>query len=165
MAERPTGPLCEEDMVENYRFRLGDSEHGKDDPVELVDRVRRGVKPMATILLRCGMHIHLGVKALKHATEAMGLSCQIVNTRGARVEGVVYQKGLTLGHFYPSAETMARYKVANVHLTEDCFTASLETLARHLANEDFSPAQTKYPMMGMCFGYPVSSTLELLQYL
>lgn len=162
-ASPPAALLTSDELEENYRFRLGDSEHGKNDHVELVDRVRRGVKPMATMLLRCGKHIHLSPKTLKNAVDSMGLAFQIVHTKGSRVEAVVYQKGLTLRHFYCPSDILARYKGAGVQLREDLFDTPLEELAFSLAKEDFTPAPIKYPLMGMCFGYPVCRTLELLR--
>ncbi len=163
MAQIPDSPLHCNDMLENFQFRLGDSEHGLDDPVELVDRVRRGVKPMATILLKCGRHIHLGPTALKRVAEGMGLDCKIVNTKGCRVEGVVYNPRLTLEHFYPVDEIIGRYAGAGVALSRDVFTAPLSSYANSLANENFTPLQIKYPLMGLCFGYPISSTIELIK--
>lgn len=163
MAQIPETPLTSSDMLENFQFRLGDSEHGLDDPVELVDRVRRGVKPMATILLKCGRHIHLGPTALRRVAEGMGLDCKIVNTKGCRVEGVVYHPRLTLGHFYPVEETIARFMGAGVSLSREIFAVPLSSYANGLANENFTPLQTKYPLMGLCFGYPISSTIELIK--
>jgi hypothetical protein len=160
---RPIGPISPEDALENHCFRLGDSEHGKNDPKELVDRVRRGVKPMATIHLRAGRRIQVGEASLKQALAAMGMECLVVPIPGTnRVEAVVYQPGLTLADFYCKDEIVARYKVIGVTLSEDVFSIPLETLASSLAREDFSP-DSKLPIMGLCFGYPVSTTLELLR--
>jgi hypothetical protein len=159
----PRGPLCQEDLDENYTFRLGEREHERDDPVELVDRVRRGVKPMATILLRCDRHIHLSTRCLKKVADMMGLCCQVVNPRENRTEGVVYQKGLTLGDFYPKEEIIARYRGAGIHMPLALLETPLETFACSLSKEAFTPAHLKYPVMGLCFGYPVDSTLDLIR--
>lgn len=162
MIERPFGFLTNADAEENYKFRLGDSEHGKDDPLELLDRVRLGLKPMATIILRTGRRVYLGEPTLRKAAEAMGLCYKTVHVYDAnRVDGVVFQPGLTLGNFYPPEETTGRYQTVGVTLPSALFSMPLESFADSLAKEDFTD-NIKLPLTGMCLGYPVSSTLELM---
>jgi hypothetical protein len=160
--ERPFALLTTADAAENYKFRLADSEHGRDDPLELIDRVRLGLKPMATIVLRAGRRVYLGEPTLRKAVEAMGLCYKTVHVYDAnRVDGVVFQPGLTLGNFYPAEETASRYQAAGVALPSGLFSMPLESFADSLAKENFTD-NIKLPLTGMCFGYPVPTTLELL---
>ncbi len=165
MIERPFGFLSTLDAVENYKRRLDDTERGKDDPVELLDRVRRGYKPMAVITLRTGAskRVFLGEPTLRKAAEAMGLCYKTVHVYGAvdRVDGVVYQPGLTLGSFYPQEETFGRFRAVGVSLPAALFSMPLESFADSLAKEDFTE-DIKLPLVGMCLGYPVSTTIERL---
>jgi hypothetical protein len=164
MAVRQHPRLVEEDMVENFAYVLEDWYHGKNDPTELVERVRRGVKPMATIVLRDGKCPCFSENNLKRAALEMSLSCHVVSIKSgimSRRVAVVYQPLKTLSKYYPPDETIARYRAAGVELTRSLFNQPLETFAASLAQEDFQ-ADIKLPLVGMCFGYPVGETLSTL---
>lgn len=156
--------LTPEDTAENFTYVLGDRQHGNNDPTELVDRVRRGVKPMATIVIREGASLLYHEPTLLRAAEEMGLSCQVVSIRSpimSRRVAVVFQPLKTLSKYYPPDETIARYQAAGVVLGRELFFAPLENYARKLVHEDFE-AGVRLPLVGMCFGYPVGETLSAL---
>ena len=164
MAVRVHPRLTPEDMAENFTYVLEDSQHGNDDPNELVDRVRRGVKPMATIVIREGTATLYHEPTLLRAAEEMGLSCQVVTIRSkimSRRVAVVFQPLKTLAKYYPPDETIARYQAAGVRLGKALFHAPLETYAGKLVREEFE-AGVRLPLVGMCFGYPVGETLSAL---
>jgi hypothetical protein len=158
---RPTRRLTDEDARDNHSFALADNEHSRWDHVELLDRVRRGVKPMATLTLCQGKHIHLAERVLRRAAREMGLGCQAVQVAKGWVEGVVYQtEGVTLAHFYDTDEVARLY--SGVCLPRTLFDAPLESFARSLVREDFDPA-VRFPLMGLCLGYPVQETLRYMK--
>jgi hypothetical protein len=157
-AEKPKR-LTLEDTNENYDYRNQDE---LSDPVRLVDRVRRGVKPMCTILIRRQREHFMTENAVTVTAAKMGMKGMVFFTRGGRRDAVVFLENVTLGQFYDTDDTIARYKGIGVELERDLFNTPLELLARPLVLEDF-PADLKYPLMGMCFGYPVQETIDLLK--
>lgn len=164
MIIRPHPRLTPEDMAENFSYVLGDWYHGNNDLVELVDRVRRGVKPMASIVLRENNTTYFSERPLEKAAREMGMSCQFVSIRSkiiSRRVGVVFQPLTTLSKYYPPDETIARYQAVGVRLGKELFYTPLETFARGLAHEDFQ-ADVKLPLVGMLYGYPVQETLSAL---
>lgn len=156
--------LTDEDARENYSFMIADIEHGRWDLPELVDRVRRGVKPMATILLRKGKHIHMTALVLRRAAVRMGLGCLVVTVSKGWVEGVVYQTGgVTLSHFFQPDEVVSLYaRRLGVSLPRALLDAPLGSFAAGLAREDFD-AVYRVPLMGLCLGYPLHETLQFME--
>jgi hypothetical protein len=160
----PRRVLTLEDAAENFRFVLDDADHGVFDPAALLDRVRRGVKPMATILLREGGCVHLAERVLRKAAKVMLLGCAIVGV-GTATWGVVYQPGVnvTLSLFYDVDETISFYRGRRgaSKLSRVFFRLPLETFVGNVAREDFAP-EVRYPLLGMCLGYPLHETAALL---
>jgi hypothetical protein len=157
----PPSRLTPEETRENYLYRLDDPTEGKCCPVDLVQRVRMGVKPIATFLLRCQGKHQLTERALLGAVKAFGLKCLMFYVRGGKREAVVFQPSATLAHFYDPEDTIARYKAARVTLDREIFDAPLESFARALVSGDLPPA-VSLPVTGLCFGYPIEETLALL---
>jgi hypothetical protein len=158
----PPGRLTAEDARVNYFFRLDDTDDGYDDPVELVQRIRMGVKPMGTVLLRTQKENRVTERALLGAAAAFGLKCPVFFVKGGRREAVVFQKGATLAHFYDASEVIARYKQVGVTLDREVFDSPLEVFARPLVAGDI-PASIRLPVTGLCLGYPIEKTIDLLQ--
>jgi hypothetical protein len=151
--------LTLEHTRENYDYRNQD---GTSDPVRLVDRVRRGVKPMATILVKRQREHFMTENSVTITAAKLGMKSSVFFTRGGRRDAVVFLENVTLGQFYDPEDTIARYKAIGVELEHDLFNTPLENLARPLVQEDF-PEHLKYPLMGMCFGYPVQETIDLIR--
>lgn len=160
----PTRVLTPDDMAVNFGFVLDDAEHGDFDPATLLDRVRCGVKPMATILLREGGCIRLAERVLRKAATVMRLGFTVVAI-GRDVWGVVYQPGVdtTLARFYDIDATISFYRGVRgaSKLSRIYFRLPLETFAVNVVREDFDPG-VRYPLLGMCFGYPLHETSALL---
>ena len=158
----PPRRLSPQDLVDNYVFRLADEPYGLNDPIVLFERVRTGAKPMATILLRTPRVHYVMEQTVELAAKASGLACKTFFTRSGRQEAVIFQASATLGDFFDPDETVARYAQAGVAVPRDIFAVLLEHFAYHVISEEF-PASVLYPMLGMCFGYPVGETIGLLQ--
>jgi hypothetical protein len=154
--------LIAQDTDENYHFRFADEPYGRNDPVVLFDRVRTGVKPMATILLRVEGKHYMMEQTTVLTARAFGLRSQIFFTRAGRQEAVIYQGDTTLKDFYDPDETVALYKQAGFVLPRGVFDVQLEQFAYAVVTEEM-PAAARYPVLGMCLGYPVQETLGLLQ--
>lgn len=152
-------------MAENLAFSLDDAEHGRWDPVELLDRVRRGVKPMATLLVREGgsRQLHLCERVLRKTAGQMGLGFRLVQAGDGSLVAVVFQAGLDLSRFYDVDATLAAYARADVPSPPRVLTfrMPLETFARRLVLEDFD-ARVRHQVLGLCYGYPVSDTIRLV---
>jgi hypothetical protein len=157
----PPGRLTPEETRLNYRFRDDDTDEGYDDPVELVQRVRMGVKPMGTVVLRLLRDNRVTERTLGGAVKAFGLKYLVFFVKGGRKEAVVFQKDATLAHYYDPDEVVARYKAAGVTLDRELFDTPLEVFARPLVGGDL-PTETRLPITGLCLGYPIEKTLELL---
>lgn len=160
----PRRRLTAQDACDNYGFVLdADScEHGRADPAELMHRVRRGVKPMATFVIRRPGQVVSTLRAVKGAATALGLEWHAFHVRGGRQEAVVLQKGARLADFYDPAEVVARYQAAGVRLDPAVFSATLESLARPLVHADFAP-ELRLVITGLCLGYPIHETLECIR--
>ena len=156
------GRLTSEDARVNYFFRNDDTDDGYDDPVELVQRVRMGVKPMGTILLKSQKENRVTERSMTGAVKAMGLKHMTFVIKGGRREAVVFQQGATLAHFYDPAEVIARYKAVGVTLDHEVFDSPLEVFARPMLAGDI-PAPIRFPVTGLCLGYPIEKTIELIQ--
>jgi hypothetical protein len=154
--------LIAQDVDENYHFRFADEPYGRNDPVVLFDRVRIGVKPMATILLRVEGKHYMMEQTTVLTARAFGLQCRIFFTRTGRQEAVIFQGNTTLAEFYDPDETMAVYQQAGVSLPRGIFDVQLENFAYAVVTEEM-PMAARYPVLGMCLGYPVHETLGLLQ--
>jgi hypothetical protein len=161
---RPEPPrrLTPQDACDNYRFVLDDDEHGRDDPAELMHRVRTGVKPMATFVIRRAGKTVSSLRAVKGAATALGLDWHAFHIRGGRQEAVVLQKGAKLADFYDPEEVIARYRAAGIELDPAIFTAPLASLARPLVHADFA-AHLRLVVTGLCLGYPIHETLECIR--
>lgn len=161
--EPPLRPLTPEDLAVNQSFSLDDMENGRWDPVELLDRVRRGVKPMATLVLRRGRTIHLAERALRQAVGQLGLGLSVVRVTPELTLGVVFQGGLRLASFYEPDATLAAFARGGFPLpSRSVFFLPLECFARNVALEAFEPGE-KYHMLGLSLGYPVEDTLAMLR--
>jgi len=157
----PPDRLTPEDTRVNYFFRQDDTDDGYDDPVELVQRVRMGVKPMGTTLLKTLKENRVTERSLKGAIEAFGLKCMVFFVKGGRREAVVFQKGTTLAHFYDPEAVIARYKTVGVTIDREIFDSPLEVFARPLVGGDI-PAPVRLPITGLCLGYPIDKTIDLI---
>lgn len=158
----PRSRLTAQDALENYSFVLDDAEHGRDDPAELMHRVRRGVKPMATFVIRRAGRTFSTLRAVRGAAVALGLDWHAFNTRGGRQEAVVFQKGAKLSDFYDPDEVVARYQGAGVTLDPAVFAVPLNSFARPLVHGDFAP-ELRLVITGLCLGYPIHETLECIR--
>ena len=155
---QPPRRVSEEDARINYNYRG----LGMQDPVALVFRVCDGLKPMATILMRCPKRRHATDTAVAVATQRVGLGCQAYWTRTGRREAVIYQPQATLTDYYDPAAVIARYAEIGIALPQDLFETPLMRFARGLANEQF-PEPVRMPLIGLCFGYPLSETIDLIR--
>lgn len=161
--EPPTRRLTPEDQAINQTFSLDDLENGRWDPAELLDRVRRGVKPMATLVMRRGRVVHLAERVLRKAVGQLGLGLTVVRVTSELVVAVVYQGGLNLARFYDPDATRAAFERGGFPLkTRSTFFLPLECFARDVALEAFSE-DDKYHMLGLSLGYPLEDTLALLR--
>lgn len=158
-ATPPTARLAPEDMEVNYTFRKLD---GNDDAATLIRRVCAGTKPMATILLRCPLRLHLPEKTLAEAANRLGLAQCALFTRKGRRMAVVYQPGAALAQYYDPDETIALYSRAGVTLDPELFRTPLAQFAKGVLLEEF-PEPIKFPLLGMCLGYPARETIDMLR--
>ena len=158
----PPGRLTAEDVRVNYFFRNDDTDDGYDDPVELVQRIRMGVKPMGTVLLKTQKENRVTERSLIGAVQALNLKSMTFFVKGGRREAVVFQKGVTLAHFYDPAEVIARYEAVGVALDREVFDSPLEVFARPMLAGDI-PAPIRFPVTGLCLGYPIEKTIDLIQ--
>jgi hypothetical protein len=165
-SQPPSQRLTEAEARRNHAFVLDDADHGEGwDPADQLDRVRRGVKPMATLIMREGRRVHIPELALRRAAKKLGLGLQVVRVHSQAVVGVVFQTGgVTLSDFYDPDATLALYSRAGVAQPSRAlsFHVPLETFARRLALEEFDE-RVKYQLMGLCFGYPVAETLAYIR--
>jgi hypothetical protein len=159
--EKPTH-IGYDDAQENYLYRLEDDKYGRENPVDLLHRVRSGVKPVGTLLLRCQRTMLIGERSVVDTSERLGLECQIFFVKGGKRKAVFYQPGVTLAQYYDPAKMIASYAAVGISLDKELFNMTLDKFARCLAHEDF-PSPVKYPLMGMCFGYPLDETLDVLK--
>lgn len=158
----PPRRLTGQDAHDNYSFVMDDGEHGPDDPAELMHRVRRGVKPMATFVIRRAGRALSSLRAVRGAAVGFGLDWFAFNTRGGRQEAVVYQKGAKLSDFYDPGEVVARYQAAGVVVDPAVFAVPLSSLSRPLVHGDFAP-ELRLVMTGLCLGYPIHETLACIR--
>ena len=159
LIQKPDQPskLKDEDLRENHLLRL----EGHDDPVELVRRVRSGIKPMATILIRWQTELRVTERALIDSCKAFGLGCKIFFVRDGKRMAVVFQEKATLGHFYDQEDVIARYKTVGVDLHREIFSTPVEVFARPLVAGDF-PSDVALAMASLCQGHPIQETLEYI---
>jgi hypothetical protein len=154
----PARRLTDEDALLNFAHR---SEKNP-DAVELILRVCDGAKPMCTLFMRSAVINHLPETTVRNAVSALGLCFQAWFTLQGRREAVVFQEGATLAHYYDPDAVVARYaSEAGVALNPAVFRAPLSSLARNVVREDF-PEDVRLPMLGLCFGYPIHETIDLL---
>jgi len=151
--------LTQEDMEANYEFR---GEDGDEHVRDLILRVSAGVKPFATILLRCPRRTLVPEKTLVDTLHRLNLHQSIFFTSKGRRTAVVYQGVATLGQYFDADQTIARYAREGVKLDRELFETPLIRLARHVAFEEF-PEDIKLALLGLCFGYPINETIDLLQ--
>jgi hypothetical protein len=149
--------LGDGDLRENYLLRLD----GQDDPVELVRRVRSGIKPMAVVLIRWHTELRVTERSLIDSCKTFGLGCKVFFARDGKRVGVVFQERVTLGHFYDPQEIIARYKTVEVDIHPEIFNTPLEVFARPLVSDDFPP-DVALAMHSLCQGHSVQETLEYI---
>ena len=156
----PPKCLTVEDTETNYEYRGTD----RTDPVELLQRVCNGVKPMATMLLRAGREIRIACKTLVDTCKALGLEHEPFFMHGGRREAAVFQVGATLSQYYNQEAVLAQYKEAGIVLDPAIFTTPISRFARGVITEEL-PEAMKYPVIGLCLGYPVAETIALMRLL
>lgn len=156
---KPPKRLTDEETEANYTFRELD---GDLRATELVLRVSAGQKPFGTILLRCPLRMHLPEKTLADTVNRLGLAYTAFFTRKGRRVAAVYQPTCTLGQFYDPDATMKAYAGAGVRLDRELFETPLVRMARGVVFEEF-PGDIKFPLLGLCLGYPVNETIDLLR--
>ena len=137
-----------DDAQENYLYRLEDDAYGRENPVELLHRVRSGVKPVGTLTLRNQREMLIGERSLVDTTGKLGLECQIFFVKGGKRKAVFYQPKATLRQYYDPAKIMDLYLKAGISLEEELFNMTLDKFARCLVHEDF-PAPIKYPLTSL----------------
>jgi hypothetical protein len=155
---RPPSRLTAEDAEANYEFRSTD----RSDPVELIQRVCNGVKPMATLLLRTGREIQIASKTLVDTCKALGLDHEAFFMHGGRREVAVFQVGATLSLYYDQEAVLAQYEEAGISLDPAIFSTPIGRFARGVITEGF-PEAVKFPIIGLCLGYPVAETIALIK--
>jgi hypothetical protein len=151
--------LTEDDAWDNYRFVVDDP---KADPTELVHRVRKGLKPMGTLVIKNNEKIYLTVRSVRETAKALNMRHDILYTRGGRREVVWYLDKATLAHFYDPAEVIERYKAAGITLPRDVFDSPLSAFARAVTTGEVANGLGPV-IVGLCLGYPIQATLELMQ--
>jgi hypothetical protein len=155
----PPARLTPEDMEVNYTFRKLD---GNEDAATLIRRVCAGTKPVATILLRCPLRLHLPEKTLVEAANRLGLAHCAFFTRKGRRLAAVFQPNATLAQYYDPDEAIALYSRAGVALDRELFDTPLAQFGKGVVLEDF-PEPIKFPLLGLCLGYPVRETIDMLR--
>lgn len=155
---QPPKCLTAEDVEANYEYRCTD----RADPVELLQRVCNGTKPMATMLLRTGREIRIASKTLVDTCKALGLDHEPFFMHGGRREAAIFQVGATLGQYYDQEAVLAQYKEAGIVLDPAIFTTPIGRFARGVITEEL-PEAVKFPIIGLCLGYPVAETIALMQ--
>jgi hypothetical protein len=150
------------DMNINYHFVNDDTNDMEDAPAELLHRVRAGVKPMATLLLKHQNNIRLTARSVKGAADAFRLKCCFFYARGGRREAVVFQDGAVLRDFYDPVEIIARYRTVGVELDPVLFEVPIESFARAVVFGDMSP-YLRLPLTGLCLGYPLDETIQCIR--
>lgn len=158
-ARPPETRLTPEDVETNYTFRKLD---GNEDAATLIRRVCAGTKPVGTILLRCPLRMHLPEKTLVEASNRLGLAQCAFFTRKGRRLAAVFQPNATLAQYYDPDETTALYSAIGVALDRELFHTPISQFAKGVVLEDF-PEPIKYPLLGMCLGYPVRETVDMLR--
>ena len=158
---QPAGPIPEDEAMENYLYRLGDEEHGKNDPIDLILRVLQGVKPMASIMLKAGRNIRVSYRVTRKVALGLGLGVTILTNRWGILEAIIYQKGVTLSTFYDPDTIIAKYAAMGIKIPPTFFYVELGYHARELSNEDFEE-YLKLPLIGLCYGYPLCETMDLI---
>ena len=155
----PARRLTDEDARLNFAYRA----EKNPDAVELILRVCDGAKPMCTLFMRSAVINHLPESTVRNAVSALGLCFQAWFTLQGRREAVVFQEGATLAQYYDPDAVVARYaQEAGVALDPAVFRAPLSSLARSVVREDF-PEDVRLPLLGLCFGYPIAETIDLLR--
>jgi hypothetical protein len=157
----PRRRLTPEESAENFRFVNDDTQDEAYEPAELMHRVRRGVKPMATFLLKKQKQCYLSARSVRGATRAFGLEYRLFYLRGGWQEAVVFQTGAKLADFYDPCEVIARYREVGLELDPALFEAPLDSLARPLLFDDIV-SHLRLPVKGLCLGYPIAETISLI---
>lgn len=156
---QPPRRLTQADLEENYEYKDLDCDV---QACKLILRVSAGVKPFATILLRCPYRVRLPFKTFVDAVHKLDLHQNVFYTRLGRRTAVVYQGLSTLGQYYDADEVIARYAAEGIKLERSLFELPLGRLVRNVAFEQF-PEEINLPMLGLCFGYPVNETIDRIQ--
>ena len=154
----PPKRLTSEDAEANYVFKDTD----RTDAVELLQRVCRGVKPMATMLVRVGREIRVSTKTLVDTCKALGLEHDPFFMNGGRREAAVFLPGATLAMYYDQEAVLAQYGEAGIELDPAIFSTPISRFTRGVITEEF-PEAMKYPVIGLCLGYPVAETIDLMR--
>lgn len=148
--------LTENETFENYKFRGGDLDHNENDPIELFKLIKNEKKPMATIVL---INISKSKKnKIKKLVRECNLCCDEIKNRWGVSCAVIYNPKITLNDFYKEKEVRDKYNKLNIKLPDDLFYRKLQTFVYDIVNEFES-----YPVIGLCYGYPIESTIMLLE--
>lgn len=158
---RAKGPrrVTDADAEANYAFRATD----RGDPIDIVQRVCGGGKPMGTLLLRAGREIRVAQSALNETCRALGLQHEDFFQTGGRREAAIFLPDATLGQYYDQAAVIARYREeAGVVLDPALFATPIHRFARGVVSGEL-PEAVKYPLLGLCLGYPIADTIALVK--
>lgn len=155
----PPQRLSQRDLDANYDFRGSD---GDERHNELILRVCAGVKPFAVMLLRTPGRTLLPEKTLLDASNHLDVNFSAFFTRKGRRVAAVYQGLATLNQFYDRDRTIARYAAEGIVLDRELFETPLSRLARHVVFEEF-PETIKLPLLGLCLGYPINETIDMIR--
>ncbi len=82
--------------------------------------------------------------------------------KGGRREAAVFQDAAKLSDFYDPDEVIARYKTVGVTLDPAIFSTPMEALARAVVTQNLTD-ELALPVTGLCLGYPLESTLQLVK--
>jgi hypothetical protein len=153
------GILTAADQAENFLFRGGDWDHNKDDPYELMERVRDGVKPVADIVV---LNDPVRLRAARRRFRSEVYMTPIVrNEWGVDVIMVCKSETATLADYWDLARVMDAYRNAKSNGVDDirqAFNQTIVSLLPELRDETL-----RISIIGLLYGYPVSETIELLK--
>jgi len=120
----------------------------------MVERVVRGVRPIASLPVRRGRRHILQKDPLIRVLDALSLGHHFVHVPCGGYDMLVFQRGATLAQFYDPVHAVALYRGAGFPLSPEALHQPLELLAGRLFNEDFG-AEVQHPLLGLCFGHPL----------
>lgn len=156
--------LTKEDQNYNYLFRGGDTDHDKYDPIELIDRVEKGLKPVAEILLM-NWNEELVFEKLRESS----VDFVLLKNRWSFDVVMVFRPKSYLGDYWSFNDVLITYTSYGLYdrkpdfsggrtfvgLLESSFLRPIESFVEKLANEFLDKS-----LSGLLYGYPIRETLE-----